>query len=850
MWKFAWRGLRSRKLRLLLTALSITLGVAFVAGTFILTDTTKYAFDDFFKHTTSKIDVVIRAGTAGQQTQSFTLSQPIAEGVVDQVASMPGVAVAAGDVQGYAQFVDKHGKVVTTSGAPTLGVSTSSRSTQLSSWTLRSGRAPTTANEVAVDAATARTNDFRVGDRITVLVQDGKSTFTVVGVFGFGSLDSMAGATVAVFDVSTAQQLFHKTGTVDAISVRAAPGVNPDDLRTRIASSLGAHYEVVTGATDSQRTADSITSALSIFTSVLLVFAGVALFVGAFIIFNTFSILIAQRTRELGLIRALGASSAQVTLAVLGEAVVVGIVSSVGGLILGALVANGLFAALKAFGMELPSASLQYQGRTIAVAFAVGVGVTAAAALVPALRTRALSPLAALRSGLTSEESAVRPRRVLVGAAILVAGVGMLIWGMFGTVSNGLAVLGAGAVLAMIGAAILSPLAARPTAGIIGWPIAKLFGVPGRLARRNAICSPARTSRTAAALMVGIGLVGFVAVLGDSMKTSTVAAIDRGVHADYVVQPRGTTLGTSGFSPKLAEQARAVPQVQSVVAVAGGLWSRNGVADAVRGADAVALSTMFTTTTVSGDLHAAAAGGLAVSQAAATADKLKVGDRVTVTMPSEGEVTLPVAAIFTIEGTTVDFLISPSTFARGFASHLDSTVAISLKSGADRGAATAALNAIAADYPSAQILDSAAYKKGQIDQVNQLLGLIYTLLALALVIALLGIMNTLALAVMERTRELGLLRAIGLSRREMRTMVRLEAVIVATFGALAGVLVGIASGWMAVRALGTTSTMVFSVPIGQLALFVALGALGGVIAAGWPARRAGRVDILRAVSAV
>ncbi len=250
MWRFTWRGVLSRKLRLLLTALAISLGVAFVAGTYILTDTTKYAFDNFFQHTTSNIDVVIRAGTAAQRTTSFTLAQPIPEAVVTKVAAIPGVAAAAGDVEGYAQFLDKHGKAVTTSGAPTLGVSVSTRGTQMSSWTLRSGRAPSGPDEVAVDAATARTNGFHIGDHVVVLLQDGRQTFTVVGIFGFGDLDSMAGATVAVFDLPTAQQLLHKSGTVDYIDVRAVPGTSATELRDRIARVLGGHYDVVTGATE------------------------------------------------------------------------------------------------------------------------------------------------------------------------------------------------------------------------------------------------------------------------------------------------------------------------------------------------------------------------------------------------------------------------------------------------------------------------------------------------------------------------------------------------------------------------------------------------------------------------
>ncbi len=451
---------------------------------------------------------------------------------------------------------------------------------------------------------------------------------------------------------------------------------------------------------------------------------------------------------------------------------------------------------------------------------------------------------------LTSEESRLGRRRLLWGVLTLAAGVGLLLWGMFGSVFSILLVVAAGGALAMVGVAALSPVAARPMARSIGWPVARLFGVSGRLAQRNAMRSPSRTSRTAAALMVGIGLVAFVAVMGDSLKASTAGAIDRAVRADFIVQPVGSTFGAAGFSPQLADRMARVPGIGQVVAIESGIWSRNGVGEAVQGVDAVQLGDVFATTTVAGDAHAAAAGGLAVSQSAASANHLHVGDAVTVTFPSQGDVTLTVSMIFNIEGSSLNFFVSPATFARGFSSILDGEVALRLARGADQTKVSSALTAIAADYPNAQLLDQAAYKQSQIDNVNQLLGLIYTLLALAIVIALLGIMNTLALAVIERTRELGLLRAVGLSRRETRTMIKLEAVIVAVFGAILGVTVGVVFGWMAVQAMGTSSPMVFSAPTTELVMFVGLGALGGVVAAGWPARRASRVDILRAVSSV
>ncbi len=847
MFRVAWRGLLSRKLRLLLTALAISLGVAFVSGTYVLTDTMNAAFTTLFSRTNAKTDVVVRSASAFDPAK-MTLSDraPIPEGTLSAVQRAPGVRTAEGVVMGYAQVVGKDGKAIVTTGAPTFGISADTVPS-MATWTLRQGIAPTNGTQMAMDAQTARANGFHVGDRVRVLFQGPSRVFTLAGTFGFGDLDSMAGATVVVFDMQTAQDVLARPGQFDQVNIVAEKGYTQERVRDSVARVLGPKYEVVTGQTDADRTAKAISDALGFFSIALMVFGGVALFVGAFIIFNTFSILVAQRVREFGLLRALGASTRQVVLSVLAEALAVGVLSSIVGIALGFGIAAGLYAVLGAFGIEMPSTALQFQPRTAIIAFAVGVGVTTVAALAPALRTRGVSPMAALQTGLASEpEQAVR-RRLLVGTPLSVGGLGMLLYGMFGHSSQGLLLVAAGALLVFAGVAGLSALVARPLAAVLGWPFARLFGVSGRLGRENAMRSPARTARTAAALMIGLALVSFVSIFGASLKASSMRTVDDLLVADYLITPQNVM--QAGFSPELAGTIEHMPQVATVAEIRTGRWVRNGTPETIAGADPLAMQQTLKLSVDRGNLQALSSiSGVAVSRANSARLGIHLGDVLTVTLPTTGTQRLPVVAIVNAEGLNVEFMISLGMYQRSFPQQLDNTVAVRLYGNIDRPAVDAALKQAVAAYPNAKLQDAQQYKDSNAKSIDQLLGLVYTLLVLAVVIALFGIVNTLALSVFERVRELGLLRAIGMTKREVRRMIRWEAVIVALLGAVLGIAVGTLFGWLAVTALHDQGLSVFSLPVAQLLLFVVLAALAGVVAAVGPARRASNVDMLESIA--
>jgi len=848
MFRVAWRGLMSRKLRLLLTALAIALGVAFVSGTYVLTDTMDHAFTSLFSSIGSKTDVVVRASspmdpTTMQPTDRGTLP----ESLLNAVYRAPGVKVAEGDVYGYAQVVGKDGKAIVTSGAPTLGVSTDPVR-EMSTSTLREGdpKGPTNATQMSMDAQTARANGFHVGDRVRVLFEGPSREFTLVSTFGFGNVDSMAGATVVAFDMQTAQDVLGKAGQLDEIKIVVKPGFTQEQVRDNVSTLLGPRYEAITGTTDADRTAQTISKALGFFSTALMVFGGVALFVGAFIIFNTFSILVAQRVREFGLLRALGASTRQVTVSVLLEALALGVLSSIVGILLGFGIAAGLYKVLDAFGMSMPSTALQFQPRTAIVAFAVGVGVTVVAALAPALRTRLVSPMAALQAGLTSEpEQAVR-RRLVFGVPAAVIGAGLLLYGMFGNSSQALLLIGGGAILVFVGVASLSALVARPMASAIGWPFSRLFGTTGRLGRGNAMRSPSRTARTAAALMIGLALVSFVSIFGASLKASATKTVDDVLAADYLVSTQNQM--QAGFSPDLAGSISQIQGVATVAETRVGRWLRGTTVDTVVGADPYALSQVMHLTVDSGNFLALGNDGVAVSRAKAAQLGYHAGDVITVHMPKTGTQHLRVVAVVNAEGLGVDYVIGMALFQQSFAIQLDNSVSVKLYSSADRTQVGAALDKAVAGYPNAKLQNAQQFKDSNAQSIDQLLGLVYTLLVLAVVIALFGIVNTLALSVFERVRELGLLRAVGMTKPEVRRMIRWEAVIVALLGAVLGIAVGTVFGWMAVLALHDQGLSVLSIPVGQLGLFLALAALAGVIAAVGPARRASNVDVLQSIA--
>jgi putative ABC transport system permease protein len=852
MWRATFKSLLAKKLRLVLTAVSVVLGIGFVAGTYVLTDTMNAAFEELFAQTSGASDVVVRSTSAFDSTVEGPGGggggddrTPLPESVLDDVASVSGVALAVGDVQGYAQMVDPGtDEVIGGVGPPTIGTNWNELAADV--LTLRGdGSPPVGPDEVVVDAATARNADLSVGDRISILFQGPPGEFTIVGVAGFGEADNLAGATLAVFDTETAQRVLDKQGVFDAISVVGEEGVAASELRASVDAVLPEGAEAVTSTTVADEATQALQEGLGFFRTALLVFAFVALFVGSFIIFNTFSIIVAQRTRELALLRALGASRRQVVLSVVVEAFVVGLVASALGIVAGIGIAIGLQGLLGAFNIDLPSTSIQLLPRTIVVSLLVGVIVTVVASVLPARRAGSVTPIQALREAadLPTPKGLVG-RRLAVAVAVTAAGVGALAYGLFGAESNAATIVGVGAAITFIGVAMLSPLAARPVAGGLGAPLRRL-SVQARLGRENAMRSPRRTASTATALMIGLGLVSMVAILAASLKASFDAALTDTLKADYTL----STSSFTSFSPEVGVLVAALPEVGTASAFRQNGFRVAGSTSFLTAVDPASVEEVATLEVAEGEVAALAGSDTVLVHRDVAADNgWSVGDEVPAEFASTGEAPLTIVGIYDENRLVGDYVISLETYEGLYTEQLDTFVLVKASEGTPLDGTGAAIEAAVAEFPNVQVQDQAAFREQQAGFVDQLLGLVTALLAMAILIALFGIVNTLGLSIYERTRELGLLRAVGMSRAQVKRMIRWESIIIAVFGAVLGIAIGVLFGWALQQALANEGVSEFVVPVGQLAVYLVLAALAGVLAAIWPARRAARLNVLDAIS--
>ena len=842
MWRTTVRGLLAHKLRLALTGLAIVLGVTFVSGTLVLTDTLHNTFTTLFGHVYQNVDFEVRGVAAFSNSSGSAVRNPIPEGLAPRVRAVPGVAAAEGTVTGYAQFVAPDGTAVSSGGAPTLGVSYDP-DLQLAALHLVAGHGPTGPDQVAMDAGTAEKYHFAVGQRVRILLRGPPQTFRLAGIVRFGTADNLAGATIAAFDLPTAQRLFGEVGHYDAIEVLATPGADKAHVQRAIAALLPRGVQVVTGQTVADEQTNSINQALGFFSTALLVFAFISLFVGGFTIFNTFSIIVGQRTRELALLRILGASRRQIFRSVLGEAALLGVAASLVGLGLGVLTAIGLEALLKAFGITLPTGPLVFEGRTVLVALLIGTGVTMVSAVSPARRAVRIPPVAALADhvGATSESSR---RRIVIGSAVaLVGGVSLAL----GLTRPAIQLVGVGAVALFIGVGMLSPLVARPLAGILGRPLARLLGTAGRLGRENSMRSPRRTAQTAAALMVGLALVSTIAVFGASLSRSATSSVDQAVSADYIVT--GSSQGSGGFSNSVAPAAREVPGVRAVSTVYSGEFELRHTLSTLTAISPHDLSdTIILRLTAGSGAPALGAGEVLIDTTTADTKHLGIGSQVPVAFARTGGQTMRVGGIYKPNALLGSFVVSDHYFLSHFTDPLPVAVLLRAAAGATP-ATTAAVHAELRQYPDLTIQTRAQFEKAQQAQVNQLLGLVYALLGLAILIALIGIVNTLMLSVFERTHEIGLLRAVGMRRRQVRAMIRSEAVILSLFGAVIGIVLGTLLGVAFAASLKQQGITDIVVPFTSLFVFVVIAALLGLGAATWPARRAAKLDVLAAIAA-
>ena len=692
-----------------------------------------------------------------------------------------------------------------------------------------------------MDLGTAQKYGFKVGQQVRILLLGPTRTFTVTGLARFGTADNLAGATLAAFDIPTAQRLMGEVGQFDSINVLTTPGANKAQVQRAIAAVLPRGVEVVSGQTVINEQTSVIGQALGFFNTALLVFAFIALFVGGFTILNTFSIIVGQRTKELALLRIVGASRRQVFRSVIGEAAIVGLVSSLIGLGLGVLAALGLEALLKGFGVTLPSGPIAFEPRTVIVCLVVGVGVTVVSAISPARRAVRIAPVEALSEQQGEHEISMR-RRFSWGAAITLLGALSLALGL---TKPAIQLVGLGALLIFIGVARLAPAVARPMSSVIGRPLARLLGMAGRLGRENSMRSPRRTAQTASALMVGLALVSVIAVFGASLSKSATASIDQAIAANIIVTNTSNT-GPGAFSTTVPTAVASVPGVTSTSTVYGGQFEFKQSIVNLKAISTKNLSQTLILTMTAGTPQALTAGNLLIDTSTATSDNLSVGDTVPVKFALTGNSRMRIGGIFQTNQLIGSFLVSQGFYVQHFQNPQPGAVlaATDGSAGVER-----AVKSALASYPNVQVQSRAEFEKSQANQVNQLLGLVYALLALAILIALIGIVNTLMLSVFERTHEIGLLRAVGMKRRQVRAMIRSESVILAVFGAVIGIIVGTLLGLALVSSLhsqGITNTVV---PVTNLVIFLILAALLGLLAASWPARRAARLDVLAAIAA-
>jgi putative ABC transport system permease protein len=845
MLKLSLRGFGARKVRLGLTLLAVALGVALISGTYVLTDTINKSFDNIFATAAKGTDVSVTPKDAVVEGNGADTATTIPAAFLSKVQAVPGVSKAVGTVgtSNVALFTSAN-KRIGGGGAPTQVISATPKPFDVISYT--DGRAPTGDNEVALLASTAKDKHIKVGDDVSIVGNGPRQTLKVVGLGKFGGVSNVGGFVAVIVTLPEAQRLAGVKDAYDEILVAGKPGVTPPELRSQVQSIAPSTVNVRTGQQQADENASDIHDALGFLTTALLAFGGIALFVGAFIIFNTFSITVAQRMREFALLRTLGASRRQVMMQVIFEGLVIGVAGSVIGLLLGVVLAKGLRALFKLFGADLPSQGTIIETRTIVVSLLVGTIVTLLSGLAPAYRATKVPPVAALREG------AVLPpgrnaRFVTPGGIVLTAlGAAGIALGLFG--GGSVALVGLGALLVFLGIALLSPKLVPPLASFIGAPMP---GIVGRLARENATRQAGRTAVTASALMIGVTLVAFVSIFAQGLK----ATIDDAV--DTAAKP-GTLIieNTAGGSPLPAQVApgikAAVPGVRTVAPISFSTSKVTGVAGktSVSGIPAN-ISQVFDTQWKQGNdatFASLGATGAVVTKKFADAQHLKVGSKLSVLTPTGRRLSLTVRGIADDNsGLLADLSVSHDLATTAFGKTGDALIFAGVPP-AQEQAVKAQLDAkLKQFYPIAEAKTIQQFKDQQATQINGLLVLIYVLLLLAVVISLFGIVNTLVLSIYERTRELGMLRAIGTSRRQVKRMIRYESIITAVIGAVIGVVLGIVFALAVAQALSSDGFKL-SIPIVQLVILLVLGALAGVLAAILPARRAARLNVLEALA--
>jgi putative ABC transport system permease protein len=846
----ARRSIRARLGRLIAIAVAIVIGVSFVVGSFVLADSLRASFDDLFSSISENVDFEVRTAVAFDEGNQGAQVQrdPVPAELADTVAAVEGVAAVEPVLQRYAQFLDPEGEAVTTSGAPTLGIGWSGNET-LSGVVVLDGRAPSGPDEVAIDKATADREDFAVGDQVQVLTDTGTHEFTVAGLLGAGDSDGFLGATVAIWDMPTAQQVLDAEGVYDAVDLAVDEGADLAAVRQRVEDVLPPGTEIIDRETLVDEANETVNSFIGPFGTGLLIFAFITAFVSAFLINNVFAITIGQRLRELALLRAVGGSGRQVRRMIYLEALMMSVVATIVGIGGGLLVAKGIISVFNAAGAGFPDTGLVLLPRAVIVAFLVGVGITMLAVIAPALRAARIPPVAAMRPELGFE--ALSSKRLIVGTIVTIVGVAMFLYGIFGEPGGTLGTIffgGGGGLLIFLGVTSLSSTVARPVTRVLGWPIAKIWGTPGKLARENAGRAPRRTAASASALMIGVALVSAASVFASSLRSTFVEILERGVTSDLLVIPANQNTG-QGLPPIIAQRVAELPEVGATTPIRGATGQVEGDTKFFAAADPTSLPELINLDVAEGGFDGLDDGGLMIHRDPAQDLDLQIGDSVPVTFQSGQERDLRVVGIYNDASLAGNWVISLSTLDDVSASaQSDFFIPIRLADGVDAQTGRQALEDALAEFPQAEVQSNAEFREQLEGQIDQLLVVITVLLAFAIIIAVLGISITLALGVFERTREIGLMRAVGMTKRQTRKTVRWEAVIVSTFGAVVGIVVGTLIGVALSNAVPDTVIDDIALSVTTIVIILVGAVIAGLLAALYPSYKASNMDVLRAIA--
>jgi putative ABC transport system permease protein len=844
----ALKGLLGRKFRATLTAFAIVLGVAMISGAFVLTDTLGNSLDHIYKQSYAASDAVISSEEAVNTGDTTPEAPAFSAGVLRKVERLPSVRRAQASIEDQTRLVDRDGKAIGTANNGTAVGVDPTADQSLNPLQLVAGNWPRGDQEIAIDKTTAKKQHFQLGQTVGAFADGPVHRYRVSGIVRFGTVDSIGSATITVFDLATAQRLFDKQGKLDLIRVQAKDGVSNPELVRQISPLLSGTTQVKTAAAQASSDSNDTQAGVDAIRYILLAFAGIALLVGGFVIANTLAITVAQRLRELATLRTLGASRRQVLGSVVLEAGLVGLIGSIVGLFLGLAIAAGLKALLESTGFELPGGGIVFSLRTILISLAAGTLIALLASLRPALRATRIEPIAAVREGAVMPRSRLARYVLPTSAAIGAAAVALFSYGVFAhglETKVRLLALALGVLLLFVAVAMVASRVVRPLAFLLGAPGARFGGTAGTLARQNAARNPARTASTAAAVMIGLALITFFAVIGEGFRSSFTSSVNELFVADYSL-----TAGDNPLTNKAAEAVRTVPGVEAVTEIRGAQAKRNGKSIKISGVDGNAAKVVPLKWTNGSDSVPAQLGrdGAFVNDQFADDHSLSIGSPLTLTTPTGKTLRLHVDGIFDQpKGSSPfeDVAISKATFDRSFANHDNQFTMLNIRGGPTAENSARLKQALHA-FPTAEVETRDEFRDSRLGSLKRDLNILYALLSLSVLVSMFGVINTIVLSVFERTREIGMLRAVGMSRRQVRRMVRHESIVTVLIGAALGMAVGIFLAALTSSALSKYG-LVFALPYKSLTAFVVVAILAGMLAAILPARRASKLNVLEAL---